>query len=832
MPKSHSISTSVAVLFACASLLPTRARAQQAPSPRPRSVLFYLVDTCRGDRMGFDGYERETTPFLDRLAAQSVVFEACYSQAAWTKPSMASMLTSQYPSATGIYRMDQRLEPDFVTWPEVLHAQGLFTAGFSANIVMGNTLSGLAQGFEHFVESTDINDGDPIRFASGSARRLNERVFRWLDDTNHWPMLLYVHSVDPHEEYEPEPRYLERFADPERHASFRQEWKTLLDSRPPIPGLFVTQQNFAATGIDSVSFIRHASNLYDADVSANDDELGRLWNKLQEDGWGEDLILVVTSDHGEEFFDHGGTSHGYSLYEEMIRVPLLIHAPGLLPAGARVTTPVRSLDLFPTLCELLGLAPPAGLQGESLVPLARGARVEPRTVFAEHREDPILRRIGLAPGSMTSLRSGRWKLIVNELASQVLTKPELELYDLEADPDERVNVAAAHPEVVARLRQEFEAFAVRREATRRTAAAAELPSEALADLSALGYIGNEDEDESEEEGEDRAAAAADLWPALESGDFERIRRSLEAGADPHTLEPATGVSPLATAVLCGERELVELLLAAGSRVDVRNADGSTALSSAAFFGRVELLQFLLAEGADPAARNPAGETALSATRAPWNVTQFIADLFGVTLVRAEVEAGRKRCAEILGALEKPATPDARLFEALRTGDQAAFERALAEGASLAALETGSGMTPLASAAFHGREELARLLLARGAKVQAHNQDGSSALHAAALLGHVTLIELLHEHGADLDARDAKGSTPLHAAAFLGRAEAVRALLQAGAAPALADASGQTPIDVTRTAWSITEYVLGLLGLELERATLEAGRAECVKLLRE
>lgn len=822
MQKSRSIPT---VLLVAGATLSTAVAAQQTATKRPRSVLFYLVDTCRGDRMGFDGYERETTPFLDRLAEKSVVFEACYSQAAWTKPSMASMLTSKYPSATGIYRMDQRLEQDFVTWPEVLRAHGLFTAGFSANIVMGNTLSGLAQGFEHFVESTDINKGDPIRFASGSAKRLNEHVFRWLDGTDHWPMLLYVHSVDPHEEYEPEPEYLARFAEPERHASFRQEWQALLDSRPPIPGLFVTQENFDATGIDSVSFIRHASNLYDADVSANDDELGRLWNKLQEDGWGEDLILVVTSDHGEEFFDHGGTSHGYSLYEEMIRVPLLIHAPGLLPAGVRVTAPVRSLDLFPTLCELLGIAPPAGLQGESLVPLVRGASSAPRPVFSEHREDPILRRIGLSPGSMTSLRSGRWKLIVNELASQVLAKPELELYDLEADPDERVNVAATHPEVVARLRREFEAFAALREQTRRTTEVAELPPEALADLSALGYLGDQDEEEPD------AAAAADLWPALEARDFARIRRSLEAGADPHTLGPATGVSPLATAVLCDSRELVELLLAAGSRVDVRSADGSTALSSAAFFGRVELLQFLLAEGADPAARSQAGDTALNATRAPWNVTKFIADLFGVPLDREQVEAGRKRCAEILGALEGPATPDARLFEALRGGDEDALERALAEGASLTALDARTGMSPLATAAFHGHEKLARLLLVRGVDVRGRNKDGSSALHGAALMGHVALLELLHEHGADVDARDAKGSTPLHSAAFLGRAEAVRALLQAGAARAPTDASGQTPLDATRTAWPLTEYVLGLLGLELERAAIEAGREECARLLR-
>ena len=339
---------------------------------RPRSVFFYLIDTCRADRMAYDGYARETTPFLEWLSERAVVFEACFSQAPWTKPSMASMLTSRYPSQTGVYQMLDRLPFEAVTWPEVLQANGLYTAGFSANIVMGNLLSNYAQGFDHFVESSLINRGDPIRFASGSAKEINRFVFRWLDRTDYWPMLLYIHSVDPHEEYEPEPLYLAKFADPRRHKQFREEWQKLLNSRPPVPGMYVTQDNFDRTGVDAADFIQHGSNLYDGDLRANDDQMKLLWEKLQEDGWGEEFVFVFTSDHGEEFFEHGGTSHGYSLYDEMIRVPLMIYAPGLLPEGVRVRTPVRSLDLFPTLCDLLGFEIPETVVGESLVPLIHG----------------------------------------------------------------------------------------------------------------------------------------------------------------------------------------------------------------------------------------------------------------------------------------------------------------------------------------------------------------------------------------------------------------------------------------------------------------------------
>ena len=612
---------------------------QAGQAPRSPSVVFYLMDTCRRDRMTYEGYGRETTPFLDWLAERSVVFEACYSQAPWTKPSMVSILTSQYPSKFGIFKMDHRLPAEALTWPEVLQASGMYTAGFSANIVMGNTLSNFAQGFDQFAESTVVNNGDPIRFASGSAKMINERASAWLDATEHWPMLLYMHSVDPHEEYEPEPEYLRQLADPERHMQFRDEWQQLLKSRPPLPGLYVTQDNFDRTEIDSASFIEHASNLYDADILANDDQLKRLWDKLQQDGWGDDMILVFTSDHGEEFFDHGGTSHGYSLYDEMIRVPLMIYAPGLLPAGKRITTPVRSLDIYPTLCDLLGLSVPEGLQGESLLPLiaqegASLAAEQARLVFSEHREDPLLRRIGQGSGVIVSLRSGRWKFIVNEVGSQLLERPDVELYDLVEDPRELENVAALHPEVVQRLGREVEGFLADRQQPVSPTDMAEMDPEVLEQLRALGYVGEEQVDQ-------------DIWEALSSKDMARIRRCLEGGADPNKLDVVSGASPLSIVALVGNVEIARLLIAAGGDVNVRSGDGGTPLHGAAFFGRIEMVEFLLEQGADREATSTLGDTALASTRAPWEITEFVAAMLDMELDREAVEAGRIRCAELL-----------------------------------------------------------------------------------------------------------------------------------------------------------------------------------------
>ncbi len=795
---------------------------QDSPEPRPRSVLFYLVDTCREDRMAYDGYERKTTPFLEWLAARSVVFEACYSQAPWTKPSMASMLSSQYPGSLGVYRMEHRLPDRIRTWPEILHANGMYTSGFSANIVMGNVLSNLAQGFDHFMESTMINRADPIRFASGSAKKLNEHAFPWLDRTDHWPMLLYLHSVDPHEEYEPEPSYLKQFADPERHLQFREEWQKLLKSRPPIPGLYVTQDNFDRTNVDSASFIEHSSNLYDADILANDAEMQRLWDKLQEDGWGEDFVFVFTSDHGEEFFEHGGTSHGYSLYDEMIRVPLMIYAPGLLPAGKRIDTPVRCLDIYPTLCDLLGYEVPEGLQGRSLVPLIHGRETTAAPeVFSEHREDPLLRRIGHGSGVLVSVQSGRWKLILNEVGSQFFQRPRFELFDLEADPRESKNVADAHPDVVERLEARIARFIADHRRGAPGSDEVAMDPEVLEQLRKLGYVeGEEDE--------------PDIWEAMASGDPAQVRRSLKAGADANELDRILGVSPLAMAAMTGNVELALVLLEGGAKVDVRGKDGSTPLIGAAFLGHPELLELLLERGADPRARNANGDTVLAVTKAPWDITEFMAGILQIDVDRAEVEAGREVCADLLMAsIEKlgsePAPP---LFEAIRAGDVEAVERCLADGAGLEDRNPADGSTPLSTAAYLGAEGVARLLLEKGAEVGTRNQDGSSPLHAAALMGHASIVELLAEHGGDVDVRDAKGATPLHIAAFLGRVEVAASLLKVSADWTLRDNGGQTALDVTRTDWETTEFVIRLLGLDLERAEVEENRSEVARLLGE
>ena len=484
-------------------------------APRKRSVLFYLVDTCRADHLSVYGSERKSTPFLEEIAAKGVVFEQCRSQAPWTKPSMASMLTSRYPGELGIYMLFQTLDDSYVTLPEALAGAGYFAAGFAANPLMG-AFSNYDQGFEYFVESTVINQGDPINFASGSAAKLNAKIGPWIKENESWPLFLYVHSVDPHEEYEPAPEYLAQFADPEDTERYRDEWKQLLKSRPPIPGLHLTSDNFERTQIDPKWFIEHGKKLYDADILANDTEIERLWSMLQEEGWGEDVVLVLMSDHGEEFFEHGGTSHGYSLYDELVHVPLIIYAPGLLPEGRRISNPVRSLDVYPTLCDLLGIEAPPGLQGRSLLPLIEGdPEWQDLPVMSEKTEDPGGRRARSGMGVGLSLIQDGWKLISNLRSADGRNMPRYELFNLSRDPGEQENLAGVHPDRVEQMDVALMEWSARNLGLAPTSSTAPegVDPEVLEQLRALGYLGDD-----EEEAESSPDALSPLARALLEGD--------------------------------------------------------------------------------------------------------------------------------------------------------------------------------------------------------------------------------------------------------------------------------------------------------------------------
>jgi arylsulfatase A-like enzyme len=461
-------------------------------------VLFWLIDTCRADHTSLHGHERRTTPFLERLGAEGVVFERCYSQAPWTKPSMSSILTSQHPSRHGSTQMFQPLSDEFLTLPEVLRAAGWHTVGFSANPVMGS-FTNLHQGFERFRDSWTMIQGDsPMDYASGSAAKIVPHALEWLEGNERWPFFLYMHSLDPHEWYAPAPEFKAKFADPAKEAGFRADWDALMEEHEDIVNT-CTRETFEAAGVEIGPFIDYAQRLYDAEVLANDAAIESLWEVLA----AERVIVVVTADHGTEFLEHGATSLGHSLYDEMIRVPLVLWAPGLLPAGLRFDQPVRSVDVYPTLLELLGVEVPAGLAGQSLVPWIRAGRpTEARRVFADNVEERTLEQFGRparstgSNGESFAIVRWPWKLILHQKPRLRMTLPRHELFHLEDDPREARNLAEARPELVLELERELLAHVAAGGAVEvPSLPAAELDPEARKALEALGYLGGDEEED-------------------------------------------------------------------------------------------------------------------------------------------------------------------------------------------------------------------------------------------------------------------------------------------------------------------------------------------------
>ena len=470
----------------------------QEPEGRPaseRSVLFWLIDTCRADRTSLNAYERETTPFLERLGAEGVTFERCYAQAPWTKPSMTSILTSLYPSRHGSTDMFRPFPDSFTTFPELLREAGWHTVGFSANPMFGN-FTNLGQGFAEFTDSWEIiGVASPMDYASGSAAKIARRAGRWFDANERWPFFLYMHSMDPHEWYAPAAEF-NKWADPEREAAFREDWDTLMAVHENIVNTCV-RRTFEEAGVEIAPFVEHASNLYDADVLANDAAIESFLERVN----GEDYIVIVTGDHGTEFFDHGATSLGHSLYEEMIHVPLVIWAPGILPEGARFAEPVRSIDIYPTLFELLGLEVPEGLAGRSLMPWIRaGEATEARVVYSDNVEERSAELFGqegdedVTNGESYAVIRWPWKLILNHKPRLGLVVPRHELFHLERDPRERQNVAGSNPDLVRELERELLAHVAEGGAVEvpRGEVLEEVDEATLEALRALGYVGDDD----------------------------------------------------------------------------------------------------------------------------------------------------------------------------------------------------------------------------------------------------------------------------------------------------------------------------------------------------
>ncbi|MFH1311767.1 MAG: sulfatase [Candidatus Eisenbacteria bacterium] len=388
-------------------------------SDRPLNVVLIGVDTLRPDHMASYGYRHDTMPNTGRLAAEGVLFENTVAPSPWTLPSFATIFTSLYPTQHGAVHFRNTIRDECPTLAELLKANGYATYGV-VNAPYLKAQYKLNRGFD-FYNLTPI-DG---RNAEGTT----SDALDWIDMRGNAPFFLFVHYFDPHLPYSPPAPY-DTIFDPDYSGRLRNVYDP---KRLPA----IRLRKFDEMKAVSQDDWDHIRSLYDGEVAFTDEAVGSLLEGLEEKGLLKNTLIVFLSDHGEEFYEHDGFEHGHSLYDELLRVPLIFSLPGRLPEGVRIGRQVRLVDIAPTILDLLGLEPDPRFEGVSLKPLLtgegsvvanKGALLPPEIAYAE----AIL--YGTEQKSVTAYP---WKFIY-DMATAKRT-----CFNLAEDPGERNDISDA-----------------------------------------------------------------------------------------------------------------------------------------------------------------------------------------------------------------------------------------------------------------------------------------------------------------------------------------------------------------------------------------------------
>lgn len=430
------------------------------PHHNPPRVLLYLIDTLAAKHMSVAGYPRATTPHFSRLAADGVYFECAYSNATWTLEAVADLFTSLLSVSHGVYKPLQSLPQDYVTMAEVYAAAGYATAAFSTNINASPSV-GTAQGFDEFFDFLQFaKDADAHRTVP------IPEVLEWLQRNRDRPTFLYVHTAEPHFPYNPPPPFDSMF-DPSYSGTVSATDFAVLD------------QNLQ--GLLSKRDFDHLVALYDGEVAFADDRFGALWAGLEQGGLLDNAIVVVIADHGEQLMwkDHMG--HGSSVHSNVLHIPLIVWGPRWADRGRRVADPVQLIDVMPTLLELSGLRATLPMQGRSLAGYLRGRPPE------ETDGGPILVTSFFSKQPQLALLEGPWKLAFSQREED---GERFQLFDLEHDPDEEVNLLRGSPLRQARplLRRMLDLYRRLPRYRQGYVAPLEVDPEQIEQLRALGYL--------------------------------------------------------------------------------------------------------------------------------------------------------------------------------------------------------------------------------------------------------------------------------------------------------------------------------------------------------
>jgi arylsulfatase A-like enzyme len=424
--------------------------------PSGPNVIVILIDVLRADELGCYGYERDTSPNIDRLAADAVLFEHAMAQSTFTKTSVASLFTGRWPHEHGVFEgslensegevVSDVLDGGMTTLAESLGAAGFLTVAWVQNEQLRAFL-GFSQGFALYHDQP------------GQCEAILRGFLDWNDGPGRrLPYFAYLHLLDLHGPYRPPASHAERFVDLPKGYEL-QEWEQWIAYKK----LVRKGELFPTTA--EVETLR---GLYDAQLAWVDEQIGALVGELRARGTYDESLIILLADHGDAFMEHGWLSHSNTPYEELIHVPLIVKLPRSRAAGRRVRGTVALTDLSATLEELLG-ADGIGERGDGqsfAAQLEPGAEVAPRQVLSMFK-------------NMVAVRDGRWKLIQT-------FENDPELYDLETDPGETRDLSAVELEVLAKL-QPVALDAIRRKLEARMEQT-ELSEETVQKLRELGYV--------------------------------------------------------------------------------------------------------------------------------------------------------------------------------------------------------------------------------------------------------------------------------------------------------------------------------------------------------
>ena len=397
----------------------------QFPLPVDGPIILVSIDTLRADHLPAYGYQQVRTPAIDALVADAVLFERAYAHSPQTLPSHTSILSGRLPFEYGVRdNLGFAVSADERLLPHLLGDRGFATAGIVSSYVL-RTEVGIGEGFDFYdsqmpVASPEMSIAQVQRDGADSLAAAE----RWLDLQGSPRLFLFLHLYEPHKPY----------AAPSRYSQYAP---------------------------------------YDGEIAYADEIVGRLLQSLRAHGVYDDATIILLSDHGEGLGDHGEQEHGIFLYDESIRVPLVIKLPGNLAGGRRVAQPVQHIDLVPTILDLIGAPRPDGLRGRSLRPLLgrRGTSVPEQGIYSE----ALYSRYHFGWSELTALTDARLRFI---------RAPREELYDLDRDPDEQENLAGDRPRTVRDMRVALDQLL----GGRTIEPPSEVSEEVVQRLRSLGYV--------------------------------------------------------------------------------------------------------------------------------------------------------------------------------------------------------------------------------------------------------------------------------------------------------------------------------------------------------